>query len=210
MERFTISVPQEFQYEAVGQFLFEDFLQRERCCVTSGLTSELADIKDGAKEEILHSFQENLSLIVVDQEDQSIAGVCINVKADQSDAEEDVSKFPKSRQTIMKFAATLKNGYTKEFENSSGLHLWMLGVREIHSGKGLARKLTERTIELAKQQGMTFVESLATAPATLHLFESMGFETKSEMKFLDFLVDGTPGFPHATSSDLARFTVKKL
>ncbi len=210
MERFIISTPQESQYEAVGDFLYEDFLQRERCCVTSGLSTEMKRDSDGGL--ILSALIEGLSLIAIDQEDQTIAGVAINVIVNDSD-DEDISKFPKSQQAIIQFAAKLKEPYkvSKEATIGQSLHLWMLGVREVHCGKGLARRLTEKVVELAQKHEMAFIESLATAPATLHLFESMGFETKSEMKLQDFLVhDGTPGFPNAKSSDMARFTVKPL
>ena len=210
MERFSISVAQESQFEAVGDFLYEDFLQRERCCVTSGLSGEMTRDSDGGV--ILSALKEGLSLIAIDQEDQSIAGVAINVIVNDSE-DEDISKLPRSHQAIIQFAASLKDSYkvSRESSNSQSLHLWMLGVREIHCGKGLARKLTEKTIELAQQHEMGFIESLATAPATLHLFGIMGFETKSEMKLQDFITDdGTPGFPRATSTDTARFTVKCL
>ena len=216
MEKFTITIAEESQFKAIGYFLYEDYLQRERCCVTSGLSVELLEtglqLNDESENEIIKALQENLTLVAVDNENQgAIAGVAINVtEKDESDL--DLTKFPKNRQAIMKFVKNLKEGHdiTKEY-NGQGLYLWMLGVRQIHCGKGLARRLIEKSIELAQQHSMAFIDSVATSPETIHLFEAMCFETKSEMKFQDFFMDEcTPGFPHATASDKARFTVKKL
>ncbi|EFX74383.1 hypothetical protein DAPPUDRAFT_324348 [Daphnia pulex] len=216
MENFTITIAKESQFKAIGHFLYEDYLQRERCCVTSGLSAELLEtglqLSDKNKSEIIKALQENLTLVAVDNDDQgAVAGVAINVKG-KDEADLDLTKFPKSRQAIMKFVNNLKEGHDNTTEyNGQGLYLWMLGVRQIHCGKGLAKRLIERSVELAQQQSMAFIDSIATSPETVHLFEVMGFETKSEMKFQDFLMDeSTPGFPHATASDKARFTVKKL
>lgn len=215
MENFTISIPNETHYEAIGNFLFQDYLQRERCCVTSGLSAEMAekglDMKSNVSREIISALQEGLTLIAVENKDEEeIAGVAINVKA-KDDTDSDISKFPRSRQAIVKFVEQLKEGHDITNECSGeGLYLWMLGVRQTHCGKGLARRLTQKTIELAQQKNMSFVSSIASSDETVHLFEAMGFETKSEMKFQDFTVDNIPGFPHATSSDKARFTVKIL
>ncbi|KAI9564322.1 hypothetical protein GHT06_008060 [Daphnia sinensis] len=216
MDEYIISAPNETHYEAIGKFLFQDYLQRERCCVTSGLSAELAErgleMTSNASGEIIGALQEGFTLIAVDRKDPgTIVGVAINVKA-KDDTELDITKYPESRQAIIKFVKQLEEGHdiTKEC-GGEGLYLWMLGVRQIDCGKGIARKLTEKSIELARQQNMSFISSIASCAETVHLFENMGFETKSEMKFQEFFMDdNTPGFPHATSLDKARFTVKIL
>ena len=214
MENFTISIPDESQFKAIGYFLYEDYLQRERCCVTSGFSAGLLkmglQLSEESSTEIITALQEGLTLVAV-EDNGAIAGVAINVKA-KEEADTDLTKFSKSRQAIMKFVNILKEGHDIITEcNGQGLYLWMLGVKQIHCGKGLARRLIDKSIELAQQHSMTFIDSVATSPETVHLFEAMSFETKSEMKFQDFLMDdGTPGFPYATASDKARFTVKKL
>lgn len=217
MDNYSILIPQESQYQAVLEFLVEDFLQRERCCVASGLS---ADIKEKGlandPSELLMVMEKNISFVAVDERDKSIAGLCINITVEDSDKlGQYFSSLPRKRQVIAKFAADLEVGYRPSaFNNtpSKGLHLWMLGVREIHSGVGLARKLTEKTIELAQQQGFNHVESLATSSVTRHLFGSMGFEAKSKMKLQDFVMadDNSPGFPFATPEDLAEFSIKIL
>ncbi|XP_032777072.2 uncharacterized protein LOC116916003 [Daphnia magna] len=204
MDNYTISVPNETHYEAIGNFLFEDYLQRERCCVTSGLSAEMAekglDMTNNTSGEIISALQEGLTLITVDNKDPgTIVGVAINVKA-KDDTDLEISNFPRSRQAIMKFVKHLKEGHdiTKEC-SGQGLYLWMLGVKQIHCGKGFARRLTEKSIELAQQHNMSFISSVASSAETVHLFENMGFETKSEMKFQEFIMDDQmPGFPDAT------------
>ncbi|XP_057371586.1 uncharacterized protein LOC130692488 [Daphnia carinata] len=216
MDEYTISAPNETHYEAIGNFLFQDYLQRERCCVTSGLSAEMAeaglDLTSNTVDEIIGALQEGLTLIAADSKDPgTIVGVAINVKA-KDDTEFDSSKLSKSRQAIIKFVKQLKEGHDITTEcGGQGFYLWMLGVREIHCRKGIARRLTEKSIELARQKNMSFISSIASCAETVHLCENMGFETKSEMKFQDFFLDNhMPGFPHATSLDKARFTVKKL
>ena len=43
---------------------------------------------------------------------------------------------------------------------------------------------------------------------TCHLFESLGFETKKEMKLVDYKIDGESVFPHAKPDDITRFCIK--
>ena len=88
---------------------------------------------------------------------------------------------------------------------------YYLGVKEEFGRRGIARKLTEETIQLSRQRNVDFVQSFPTSPGTLHLFEQFGFETLSEMKLVDHFLDGQPGFPFAESpDDFARYVVKKL
>lgn len=100
MDNYTISVPNETHYEAIGNFLFEDYLQRERCCVTSGLSAEMAekglDMTNNTSGEIISALQEGLTLITVDNKDPgTIVGVAINVKA-KDDTDLEISNFPKN------------------------------------------------------------------------------------------------------------------
>lgn len=215
MDNYSIVIPQESQYEAVLEFLFEDFVQRERLCVTSGLASEIKEKEYDANDaaELFGIMQKRLSLIAIDKRDNLVAGICINISVEDLDnipQEEITSK----RQVIHKFTTNLEEGNRPSEVNNTapiGLQLWMLGVKEIHSGKGLARALAEKTVELAQQREFNYVESIATCPATRYLFKSMGFEAKSNMKFQDFVIeDNKPGFPYATSEDWAEFTVKIL
>lgn len=104
----------------------------------------------------------------------------------------------------------------QKYSVTEGLELSYLGVREGYEGRGLARQLTQRTVDEAQRRGLQFVQSVPTCSATIGLFERMGFETLSEISFVDhFIVDGEPfspgpAFPLARPDDSARFVVKLL
>ena len=134
MENFTISIPDESQFKAIGYFLYEDYLQRERCCVTSGFSAGLLkmglQLSEESSTEIITALQEGLTLVAV-EDNGAIAGVAINVKA-KEEADTDLTKFSKSRQAIMKFVNILKEGHDIITEcNGQGLYLWLVSSKSI-------------------------------------------------------------------------------
>ena len=90
------------------------------------------------------------------------------------------------------------------------MELVFLCVHPDYSGRGLARRLTERTIGIGRERGMPFIKSNPACPATCHLFESLGFSTISQMNLVDFQFEGQPGFPNAKPQDMTRLAVKTL
>lgn len=90
------------------------------------------------------------------------------------------------------------------------MELVFLCVHPDYCGRGLARILTERTIAVAREQGMPFLKSNPACPATVHLYESLGFDTISQSTLVDFQLDGKPGFPNAKPDDKVRLSVKRL
>ena len=99
----------------------------------------------------------------------------------------------------------------EQHQFKKGLDIYYLGVKEDYVRRGIARRLTEKTIALSRERQLDFIQSFPTSPGTLHLFHQLGFETLSQMKLVDhFFDDGQPAFPLAEPDDFARFVVKTL
>lgn len=210
MEKYLICQPEESHFEPIRDFLFEDYLLRERCCVSAGIPADLAKFQDDPT--VLSALLDGVSLVALNLQDQSIAGVCVNYISRKTDPPEDCSNYPPSRTAIVRMTESLYESQNtfEEANTDQGLHMWMLGVGEKHGKHGLARAFYEKTVALAKEKNLAFIDTVATCPATWHLSESFGFQVKSEIKLADFKVNGEPGFPHAQPDDAARLAVKIL
>ena len=214
IENVIIRKAEESDYQAILEFIYEDFLPRELLSIVSG---NVSNINQSARDDrFMHWLLDGVSLIAVDTEDQTLAGIAVNFVTKKEDHEGgncNSSQIPRPLSAVLKFIEKLEEGHNifEELNTTRGMDLRFLGVKEKYSGKGIASKLTEHTLELAKDCGLKFVQSIPTSPATLHLFEKLGFETRSELKCQEFYMDdGLPAFPHASSSDKSRYVVKIL
>jgi len=90
-----------------------------------------------------------------------------------------------------------------------GMELVFLCVAEEFLGLGLARRLTEETIALARRHKLPFIKSNPTTPATHHLFQSVGFQKICQMSLQDFNLDGL-NFPFADEDDIVGLCILSL
>lgn len=220
--QYYIRKPEKCDYGRILEFIEQDFLPRECLSVVSGrydtsITGAQDTNSSKSDDRFLSWLEDGVSLIALDKKDETLAGIAVNFVAKKSDHEieedEDVVKMPRYLSNILKFIKELEEGHSpfEELGVEQGMDLRFLGVKEKYAGQGIARKLTEATIELAKELKLPFVQSIPTSPATIHLFESLGFKTKSEIKCKGYLSnDGSPCFPLAGETDRSRFVVKVL
>lgn len=224
-EKFITRQPKESEFKSILEFIDKDFLPRERLSIACGLRRN----QDSSKVDD-HSIQQEhddepyeddrfipwlldgVSLIAVDKEDGTLAGVAVNfvVRKDHHEVAGN-DKVPERLKALLQFIEKLEEGHNlfNELNTDKGLDLRFLGVKEKYSRQGIARKLTEESLEIAKKQKLKFVQSIPTSPATLHLFESLGFKTRSEKRCIDsHTEDGKPSFPYADPEDIARYVVK--
>jgi len=211
MNRFIIKRPDEEHYETVIDLILQDFRVRERMFVCSGATPE--DPREG--HELYRDWiQQEVSLIAVDTEDGHIVGAAVNMIVRKENNTFEISPEMSVRQRFFyTMIGQIESGvdFFEELQVDKGIELTLLSVKKDFAGRGLGKKLTEETIQLAKTLGYKFVQSVPTAPETIHIFESAGFETRNERKFSDFSeFEGSPAFPLATPTDRARFVIKKL
>jgi len=210
---WVITTVKEDRYDEFINFIYKDFFPRESLIKTSGL-----DIKLDPKfhKQMETWLRDDISLIAIDLSTEQIIGICYNYITEKHSsspqADESSSNETQIPDNIVSFLNYLQEGYNiyKELGVERGMELHYLGVKEGYGGCGIARKLTEKTIELARTKRLEFIQSTPSTGATRHLFESLGFETISEKKAIDYFIDGQPVFPYASDKDISRFVVKKL
>ena len=212
-DSLIIATVEENRYGECTDFLFKEFFPRESLAMSSGLDKE-PDFKFG--EQMKEWLREDISFIAIDSSTDQIVGICLNYilekrQSNSSPTDESSSVGP-TLNRIFSFLSHLEEGYDayEQLGAQRGMELLFLCVKEGYGGRGIARKLTENAIELARTKQLEFIQSNPTTGATRHLFEVLGFETISEMKLVDFTINGKPGFPFASDQDITRFVVKKL
>jgi len=213
-DHLSLCLVEEDRYDEFMDHISRDFFPRESLALGSGLVKN--HTADEVREVFGQYLSHGISLAVIDRRTDRIVATALNRFVDQSDpppSAQDIQELPPELQSIFAFLAHLEDGYDvyEQCGAQRGIELLFLCVQDGYGGRGIARKLTEETIDLAaKQSDVAFVESNPTAPATCHLFRSLDFETVSEMRPVDYSIDGRPAFPYALPQDLTRFTVLKL
>lgn len=215
-DKFIVKKPEESDFESISELMSQDFRLHEVLSTVSGFNKENPEFrKQESRSRLRHQLLDGVSLIAVDKEDGTLAGAAINVIVKKCEVSDHSSRadITVALKAIIKFIEKLEEGHNmfSELNTDSGLELIFLCVKEKYSRQGIGRKLTEETLEMAQRLELKFIQSIATSPKTQHIFESLGFETRGEMKCVDFYMeDGSPGFPFAESSDNSRYMVKIL
>jgi len=206
-DHLTFTIVGKERYGDVVDFVYKDFFSRETLAQCIGL-----DLKPISKFnlDINNWLSHGVSLVAIDPRTDQIVGICVNYI--MADDDEPIETESRKLERIFKFLGHLEEDYNvhERLGVQRGMELLFLGVKEEYCGRGIARKLAEKAIELARSQGIEFIVTNPTAAATCHLFHSLGFETIREMKLIDYFVKGQPGFPYATGNEITRFCVKKL
>ena len=210
MDGLRIERVQPSRYEEFVDFIYENFFPYERLAIASGLDKK-PNFK--ARPTYLSWLADGLSLAVVDNTTDRIVAIVLNFILRQSDSSpsQDEEMNDENRD-IWLLLDELEKGYDifQQFNTDRGFELVFLCVHQQYCGRGLAKKLTEETIEIARQAGLTFIKSNPSVKATSHIFESLGFETINEKKLSGFCINQRLCFPHATTDDFVRLSVKKL
>ena len=215
MDEFIIKTPGEELYGAVIDLILQDFRMRERMNVCSGATSFKQPENNSELEfEVYRGWlKQGVSLVMLDPRNGLIIGVALNnIVSKSGNSFEITPSMPLRQRFFYTVVNDLESGVDifEELQTDQGMDLTLLSVREEYSGRGFGRKLAEETIMLAKKLEFKFVQSIPTAPQTIHLFEALGFETRKERKLEEMSFEGSPAFPLATAIDRARYAIKKL
>lgn len=211
-DNLITTIAPESRYDEFVDYVFNDFFPRESLALSSGLMEQL---NDDFRVFIEKWLSEGISLITIDSSTDQIVGICLNYVLDES------SGFPTDQSDtdeiqpldrIISFLNHLEEGYDakEKFGNQTGMELLFLGTKEGYSGRGIARNLAEKAMELARTKQIGFIQCNPTAGATRHIFRSLDFETISEMKLVDYFINDQPGFPYAGPEEITQFVVKQL
>lgn len=165
-QRFVISrVPKERHGEFVD-FFYREFFPREPLALASGLA---AKTNPGTIDTFMQWLNQDLSMAVIDSETnhQFVAGV-LNCTLNKTETlfDSDYSCMQPEDRCIWTFLDRLEAGYSvfDEMKSDSGMELVFLCVKSGFEKKGLARRLTQATIELAKQRDLHFIKTNPTTP----------------------------------------------
>ena len=220
VNQLTIRKPEKHELKDVIDFIINDFEKRELLTVLAKSERDEKSVEEHQQivdPRYLDWLLDDVSLIAVDEDTNTIAGICVNfiVKKEEQRQEDELenSLILEYLGPILQFMHKLEEGYNvfDELNTDKGLDLRFLGVKESYSNQGIGKRLSEESIELARKLELKFVQSVPTNPVTIRLFESLGFETKSELKCVNFFMnDGQPAFPRASSKDICRYVVKIL
>ena len=210
MEGLSIERVQPDRYEEFVDFIYDSFFTRERLSIGTGLNRKP---NFAAKPMFRSWLADGLSLIAVDNATNRIAAIALNfIVLPSFCSPANDSKLGNELRTMFSFLDELDKGYDifQQFNADRGVELVFLCVHQDYCGRGLAKKLTETTLEIAKEAGFAFVKCNPTAKATTHIFEILGFETINEMKVKDFYINQRPAFPYAAEDDVVRLCVMQM
>ncbi|XP_012228663.1 arylalkylamine N-acetyltransferase 1-like isoform X2 [Linepithema humile] len=161
------------------------------------------------------SLENNLSLMAVSTSG-AIIGVLLNGKMDPPSCEE--SEYIRSCKNA-KFKKILrllhyidKNvNADGQFRDSNVLEIRIISVDTNWRGKGVAKILIEKTIEIAKEQGFHYVRADCTSLFSGKLCARFGFDAIYKLSYTDYVDEnGKPIFSPALPHTAAITYVKKL
>lgn len=145
----------------------------------------------------------------------SIAGVAVNHLIrkdtewlDQPTSHMGVKVIARSLQRLHKEGDIFK----RDPKLKQGMNIFYFAVKDRYGQRGLGKKLIEKSLEVAQERQLDFVQSFTVGPSnpSSRLFDRLEFVTLTELKLSDCFVDGAPAFPHAGVDDIIRYVVKKL
>ncbi|XP_062559972.1 uncharacterized protein LOC134224578 isoform X1 [Armigeres subalbatus] len=143
----------------------------------------------------LSTLKDNVSIMAISN-DGDIAGVALNgILYGNSDIEHSRDKLndiqDESFKKIFKllYEQNLKINLFKQFDVEKIFEIRILSVDSKFRGKGLAKKLLEKSEELALDRGFQVLKTDATGAFSQRVVSSLGFVTKSEINYIDYLDD---------------------
>ncbi|XP_011632927.1 dopamine N-acetyltransferase-like isoform X2 [Pogonomyrmex barbatus] len=161
------------------------------------------------------TFENNLSLMAVSASG-AIIGVQLNGKMEPSSNEEPEyirlcknTKFKKILRLLYHIDKNVNKG--GQYRDSNVLEIRILSVDTNWRGKGVAKNLIEKTIEIAKQQGFHYVRADCTSAFSGKLCARLGFDAIYELNYNDYVdEEGKPIFSPVSPHTAAITYIKKV
>ena len=205
----VITAVGEGRYGEFIDFIDKEFWPRETLAKSTGLDNT-PDLK--FHQQVETYLREGSSFVAIDSRTDQIIGICLNYIMDKSNPHATIASETEMLGTVLSFVDQIEGSYNvyQELGVERGMELFLLGVKEEYGGRGIGRKLMEKTIELAHSMKLDFIVGTATAKITGHLFPALGFKPINMMKPIDFFIDGKLVFPCASDQDICTFHVKKF
>ncbi|CAL7943027.1 unnamed protein product [Xylocopa violacea] len=151
------------------------------------------------------SLENNLSLMAVSTSG-AIVGVLLNGKVEPPSDEDSefitTCKNPKFRKIVRLLKYVDRNvNHNEKFQGLNVLEIRIISVDSNWRGKGIARALIEKALEIAKEKGFHFARADCSSYFSGKLCSRLGFEPIYKLKYADYVDDDgnpvfSPAFPH--------------
>merc|ERR1712071_515013 len=170
MADFQVEIVKEDRYQHVIDFVYADFYPRERLQSAAGLS---AGTYFNLVDELIDYMKKDVTLIAIDPATDRVIGIALNTII----TEMETFALPpgveevRGQVAIMTYLKRLQVDHDvfEQHQFKKGLDIYYLGVKEDYVRRGIARRLTEKTIALSRERQLDFIQSFPTSPGTLHV-----------------------------------------
>ncbi|KHJ41237.1 acetyltransferase, GNAT family [Trichuris suis] len=180
--------------EDVVNFLLSDFLHEEPLSMTLKATQQEA--RPFFDQLIRACLPSDASYLIRGKSDQIVAMLINKIASLNDDDTYDKIDVPASEPKFSKLADLLNHMAQYMVEHREQftlpvkrdyLEMEILSVHRNSIGQGLAKKLVDASVELAKNRGCAFATAVATNIASQQLFSKLGFETLYTLMHKDYV-----------------------
>jgi len=205
----------------VTEFLLDHFFTEEPLGKSINLDVG-AEVRPWLAAVVAHQVHENISIVIRNCDSGQLVGVCLNdVEHAVDDAQDHVSIFSSVDEQLhpaMWKITQLLRDLVKDvdlfarFRVDTYVLLQILCVHPHYAGRGLARKMIDATLTLARDAGHALVVSEATSRYSAAAFIKAGFSVENTIEYADYSLDRVE-HPFARNTGVhtnARLMIKHL
>lgn len=207
--------------DGILRLLRDSFLPRSPLWAVLNIRWE--EVKDGYEKMVNEALADPVSFVAIDETNprNKIIGCRLSKLIDftnPGDPDEDFIFVPSANRKVYAITQVhnqLMRGWKREFIRDGAkkvLEFIVLCVEDSYGGHGVAQKLIERSMELAKQIGVDYVFAVAANWKAQRVFEKLHFEIRRTLEYAQAL-DPSTGKPYAIPEDgsaSVQWVVKKI
>lgn len=177
----------------VGRLLAESFTSHDPPAVAVGLTPD--EFEAFVKLWLPGAGADGLTIIARDSETGDIAGALLTDDA-AAPPPKGIEGLSEKLNPIFDLLIQIDNDYREGRTIVLGqyLHLFLLGVADQFTRRGVGRELVATCLENGAAKGYTSAVTEATNPISQHIFRELGFEKRAERSYGDYRFDGSAVF----------------
>jgi ribosomal protein S18 acetylase RimI-like enzyme len=177
----------------IGRLLAESFTKHDPPAVAVGLTSD--EFEAFVTLWLPGAGADGLTIIARDSGTGQMAGALLTDDA-AAPPPEGIDGLPEKWDPILDLLGQIDTDYRDGRTILSGqyLHLFLLGVAEQFTRRGVGRELVAACLENGAAKGYTSTVTEATNPISQHIFRELGFEKQAERSYGDYQFGGSAVF----------------
>jgi len=207
--------------ESIEQLVNNDFLPN--LPFVKALPRQISQFANQHTVEIaLQSIEQGCSLVAVDAISGHVIGMRISIvdefKANKSSRYDEISESVREVDSdlfkLYNFNAKIENAAcTETFDLNDGDLIYsniMLGVDSRFANRGIASKLVEISISVARDRRCKLIKVISFGVKSQKVFEKNGFQTILEANVEDHVIDDVNVFEELTENVVAKYMVLRL